>query len=282
MITTGSKFFYALAGVLLVAAVVYGYSTGGGGVGPISVGYSGGVGDHMGYGILLVAAVASLFAGFCATAYRDADAEAGAELLGVDTAPTPAAAAPSYWPIIGAFGATMVVVGLVLNNVFFVIGLVVLGAVAVEWVMQTWSERASGDPAVNRELRNRMMFPLEVPLGGALVILLVVVGYSRVFLAVSALGAVWIAMGIATVVFGLGTLLSVRPSVRTDLLAGLLAIGAVVTIGAGVVAGVSGEREFHDLGAEHGEGSADHTDVGSGEDAESENEEGAVGAGESN
>ena len=52
MITTGSKFFYALAGVLLVAAVVYGYSTGGGEVGPLSLGYKGGVGDHLGYGIL--------------------------------------------------------------------------------------------------------------------------------------------------------------------------------------------------------------------------------------
>ena len=45
MITTGSKFFYGLASLLFVTGVVYGYATGGGGVGPVSIGYKGGVGD---------------------------------------------------------------------------------------------------------------------------------------------------------------------------------------------------------------------------------------------
>ena len=75
MITTGSKFFYGLAALLVVAAVVYGYASGGGGLGPLSAGYKGGVGEHLGYGILLGAAVASLFTGFCTTAFRDADPE---------------------------------------------------------------------------------------------------------------------------------------------------------------------------------------------------------------
>ena len=73
MITTGSKWFFGLGFVSLVLAAAYGWTTGGNGLGPVSVGYKGGVGDHLGYGILLVAGVASLFAGFCATAYRDAD-----------------------------------------------------------------------------------------------------------------------------------------------------------------------------------------------------------------
>lgn len=287
MITTGSKFFYALAGVLLLAAFVYGYSTGGGGVGPISVGYKGGVGDHLGYGVLLAAAAAAAFAGFCTTAFRDADPEASAEMVGADAPPPVTAPGASYWPVVGAFGVALVIIGVVLNNVFFVAGLIALGAVAVEWTMQAWSERATGDPAVNREIRNRIMLPIEVPVAGALIIAVVVVGYSRMFLAVSKLGAVWIALAIAAVVFGLGALLSSRPRIRTDLVAGLVALAAVVTIGFGIFGAVTGEREFHLLGEEghDSEGAGDHDDEGAGdhddEDAE-QSEEGAVGAEESN
>src|SRR5690554_3663246 len=130
MITTGSKFFYGLAALLALAAVVYGYASGGGGVGPISVGYKGGVGEHLGYGILLAAAVASLFAGFCTTAFRDADPEPTAALLGADAVPAATGTGGSFWPIVGAFGVVLTTVGVVLNNVFFVAGLIALGAVA--------------------------------------------------------------------------------------------------------------------------------------------------------
>lgn len=276
MITTGSKFFYALAGLLLVTAVVYGYATGGGEVGPLSVGYKGGVGDHVGYGILLFAAVASAFAGFCSTAFRDADPEAAAAVLGVDAAPQPAVPGASYWPVVGAFGVALTVVGVVLNNVFFVAGLIVLGAVAIEWTMQAWADRATGDPAVNREIRNRVMFPIEIPVAGALAILVVVIGYSRVFLAASKLGAVWIAIGIAATIFLLGTVLSLRPRIRGDVVAGILAAAAIVTIGLGIFGAVAGEREFEHHGEE-----TEHSDGGGAADAGA-SEEGAVGAEESN
>lgn len=279
MITTGSKFFYALAGLLVAAAVVYGYATGGGEVGPISMGYKGAVGDHLGYGLLLFAAAASAFAGFCATAFRDADPEAGAAVLGTDAPPPATAPGASYWPVIGAFGVALTIVGLVLDNVFFVAGLIVLGAAAIEWTMQAWADRATGDPAVNREIRNRVMFPIEVPVAGALAIAVVVVGYSRVFLAASKLGAVWIAIGIAAVIFIVGTILSVRPRIRTDIVAGILAAAAVVTIGLGVFGAVAGERDFEQHGEEHTE---EETDDGSGGDAAGSDEGAAVSLEESN
>ena len=276
MITTGSKFFYGLAALLALAAVVYGYASGGGGVGPISAGYKGGVGEHLGYGILLAAAVASLFAGFCTTAFRDADPEPTAALLGTDTIPEATPTSSSFWPVVGAFGVVLTVVGVVLNNVFFVAGLIALGAVAIEWTMQAWADRATGDPAVNREIRNRIMLPIEVPIAGALAIAIVVIGYSRVFLAVSKLGAVWIALAIAATIFFIGTILSLRPRIRTDLVAGLLAAAAVVTIGLGIFGAVAGEREFEHHGEDHAEeeaeGSLDQDDAGSGEDAESTDE----------
>ena len=266
MITTGSKFFYALATLLVVTAVVYGYSTGGGEVGPISLGYKGAVGDHLGYGILLLGAAASAFLGFASTAFRDADPAATAELLGADApaaVPTPGT---SYWPIVGAFGVGLTVVGVVLNNVFFVAGLIALGAVALEWTIQAWADRATGDPAVNREIRNRIMLPIEVPVAGALAIAVVVVGYSRVFLAASAAGAVWVALAVAATIFVVGTVLSSRPAIRTDIVAALLAVGAVVTIGLGIFGAVAGERDFEHHEDEHSE---DHADDGAADEGAS-------------
>lgn len=262
MITTASKFFYGLAGLLLVAAVAYGYSTGGGNIGPISVGYKGAVGDLVGYSILMGGAVVVAFLGFTTTAFRDADPEAIADVVGAEAPPPATSPATSYWPIVGAFGVGLTLIGVVLNNVFFVAGLIVLAAVAIEWTIQNWSEQATGDPAVNREIRNRIMFPLEVPIVGALIVGLVIIGYSRVFLAVSKEGAVWIALAIAAIIFVLGTVLSTRDRVRTDLVAGLLAIGAVVTIGLGIVSAVNGEREFHDLDEEHEDVESDDSPTG--------------------
>ncbi|MDZ7674612.1 MAG: hypothetical protein U5K30_06040 [Acidimicrobiales bacterium] len=250
MIPSSSKFFYALGAVLLVMGIAYGYSTGGGEVGPLSLGYKGAVGDLLGYAILMGTGAVSLCVGFATTAFRDADPEAGAALLGLDHDPMPTQPGASYWPVIGAFGLGLTVVGVALNNVFFVAGLIAIAAVAVEWTMQAWADRATGDPAVNHELRNRIMMPLEVPIGGVLAIAVVVGGFSRLFLAVSAEAAVWAALAIAAIVFGIGAILGNRPHLRSDLVAGLLAIGAVATIGIGIASAVAGERDFEHHGDE--------------------------------
>jgi hypothetical protein len=276
LITTGSKFFYALAGLLVLGAVVYGYTTGGGEVGPLSLGYKGAVGDLVGYTILMGAAAVAAFLGFTTTAFRDADPEAGAALLGTDAPPAPTTAAPSYWPVVGAFGVTLVLVGVVLNNVFFVAGLIALGAVALEWTIQAWSERATGDPAVNREIRNRIMLPFEVPIAGALAVAIVIVGYSRVFLTVSKENAVWVALAVAAVIFVVGTVLAAQSRIRTDLVAGLLVLGAVVTIGLGIASAVSGEREFEHHGEEHSEEHSDEESEPAHDDSQTSEEEGAA------
>lgn len=272
MITTGSKFFYALAGLLFVTGIAYGYTTGGGEVGPLSFGYKGAVGDQLGYSILMGGAIVAAFVGFATTAFRDGDAEAGAALLGVERAPAPSVPSASYWPLVGAFGAGLVVVGAALNNVFFVAGLLVLGAVAIEWTMQTWAERATGDPAVNREIRNRFMLPIEVPIAGILVVAVIVIGFSRLFLTLSSENAVWAALVIAALVFVVGTVLSTRPSLRTDLVAGLLVLAAVATVGIGIASAVQGERDFEHHGEEeHSEedgGDADHSGADHSDDGE--------------
>lgn len=253
MITTGSKWFYGLGLVSLVLAAAYGWTTGGNGLGPVSAGYKGGVGDHFGYGLLLAAGVVSIVLGAVATATRDADAEAVGQVAGTERVPEVTPAGTSYWPPIAAFGAALVVIGLVSEPLLFAAGLVVLGIVLVEWTVQTWADRATGDPETNRRIRNRLMNPLEYPAAGALALAVIAIAFSRVFLALSAEAAVWVALAMAVVVVGGGFLVASRPRISSNVVVGLLVAGALVVIGLGVAGGVAGTREFHEPGEdEHG------------------------------
>ena len=250
MITTGSKWFLGLGFVSLVLAAAYGWSTGGNGVGPLTMGYKGGVGDHFGYGVLIVAGLISLFLGAVSLAVRDADALAEAQVAGTETVPAAIPATPSYWPAVTAFGVALVVVGLVASPVLFVIGLVALGVVLVEWAVQTWADHATGDPATNRQIRNRLMNPIEFPAAGLLAIGGVVAAFSRLFLSLSADGAVWVGISIAGLIILAGFFFASRPRISTNVVVGVLLLAAVVVIGLGIGGAVSGQREFHEPGAE--------------------------------
>ena len=76
MITTGSKWFFGLGFVSLVLAAAYGWTTGGNGLGPLTVGYKGASATTSATASCVSAAVVSLLLGFVVTAVRDADAEA--------------------------------------------------------------------------------------------------------------------------------------------------------------------------------------------------------------
>jgi hypothetical protein len=250
VITTGSKWFLGLGFVSLVLAAAYGWTTGGNGVGPLTMGYKGGVGDHFGYGVLIVAGLISLFLGAVSLAVRDADALAEAQVAGTETVPAAIPATPSYWPAVTAFGVALVVVGLVASPVLFVIGLVALGVVLVEWAVQTWADHATGDPATNRQIRNRLMNPIEFPAAGLLAIGGVVAAFSRLFLSLSADGAVWVGISIAGLIILAGFFFASRPRISTNVVVGVLLLAAVVVIGLGIGGAVSGQREFHEPGAE--------------------------------
>lgn len=73
MFTTGFKFFFGLFLAFLSSAVLYGYTSGGNHVGPISLGWKGGVGDHTGYGILLALAAVTLAISLLLIILRDLD-----------------------------------------------------------------------------------------------------------------------------------------------------------------------------------------------------------------
>ena len=73
MIPTGFKLYVGIAVAALTAAVVGGYTSGGDGIGPLSAGYKGGVGDHVSYAILLGVAFVAIIVGALLTIFHDAD-----------------------------------------------------------------------------------------------------------------------------------------------------------------------------------------------------------------
>ncbi len=253
MITTGAKFFLAITGLAVVAAVVYGWGSHGGLLGVVSLGLRGGVGEHAGFVILMFVAMASFALGVALVACRDADPEALAAVARSET--VPAATPPadvSYWPVVGAFAVAVVVLGLVISSVLFVVGLVIAGIVVIEWMVQAWSERATGDPEVNRQIRNRLMYPFEIPLVGAIGIAVVVLAVSRVLLALPANGSSAIAIVVAALVLGTSALIAARPTLSRNMVTAVLVLGALAVIVGGIVAAATGEREFEEHEEEHG------------------------------
>jgi hypothetical protein len=121
--------------------------------------------------------------------------------------------------------------------------------------VQTWADHATGDPATNRRIRNRLMNPIEFPVAGVLAVGLVVISFSRVFLALSANGAVWVATVASGLILLFGALVATRPQISANVIVGVALLAAVVVIGLGVAGGVAGERDFHsESEGEHEEG----------------------------
>ncbi len=283
MVTPASKFFFAGTFAALVAAVAYGIGTDGDLLGVTTAGLMGPVGDVAGYTILLAVATALLALGTTSSALRDADPEVQAATARLETLPPVVAPTHvSYWPVLGALGAVVAAVGLVASPVLFVIGAIAVLLVLLEWMVSAWAERATGDPNVNRQIRNRLMYPLEIPVVGALGILALVVSISRVLLTVSRIGSSVVAIVIAAVILAFAFLLAYRPKLSKDLVAGLLVVAALAVVAGGIVGAANGTREFehHETGHETDEPGAggvegdesDSTDAGGGPDAGAEDD----------
>ena len=133
----------------------------------------------------------------------------------------------------------------------FVVGIIIIVAIGFEWTITNWSEKASSDPELNSELRERLMRPIEIPLIGALGIGVIVLAVSRILLASSVSGAVWVATIVGVIIFGTAFYLSKRPSISRGLIQSILFVGIAGILIAGVVSTAIGEREFHHKGPHH-------------------------------
>jgi len=246
MITTGSKWYFGFGFLALIFAAAYGWTTGGNGLGPVSLGYKGGVGDHFGYGLLMAAAAISFFLGAIVTATRDAEAEAVAQVAGTETVPAVIPAGTSYWPPLAAFGTVLLVIGLVSEAVLVVFGLILLGIALIEWTVQTWADHATGDPETNRRIRNKVMNPIEFPLAGALALGVIAIALSRVFLTFSADQTVLAGVIVTALIVVAAFWVASRPRISSNVVIGLVIAGAVAIIAIGIAGAVSGPREVHE------------------------------------
>ena len=130
----------------------------------------------------------------------------------------------------------------------FVTGICIVAAVAVEWTMTNWSEKVSGDAAHNAAQREKLVRPVEIPVLGTLGVGVLVLAVSRVLLASSVDGAVLVATVVGVVIFGGAIFISRNPSLPRGLVQGVLLLGFLAVIVAGIVTAATGEREFHHKG----------------------------------
>ena len=229
MLTTGSKLFLGATTLSVVAAVVYGLSTGG------SAGWLGVIG-------LLSASLVFAFL-FAVNYYaHDGNVSAMSENATIES---PAAQPPvgrSVWPLIAGLAVGAVAVGAQSKPIVLKAGVVLLLAVAVEWMVQGWSERASGDTAYNAGLRKRMLHPIEFPLLAAAGLGAVIYSFSRIMLCIDKSGGpvVFIIAG-ALVLFG-GFLFAAKPSLKKSVVTGVCAIAALGLVSTGAVMAVDGQR----------------------------------------
>nr|MDP9019859.1 hypothetical protein [Actinomycetota bacterium] len=169
---------------------------------------------------------------------------------------------PAAWPALGALGAGVVVVGLAAGGALLYVGLAILVVTLLEWMVQGWAERATGDPDANLSLRNRVMYPIEIPALAAIGIGLVVLAFSRVLLALPKAGSTVVAIVVAGLILGVAVLLASRPRLSSSVLTGVVVAGAIALVAGGIVGAVAGEREIEEHGAEEAEEGVPHGEAG--------------------
>lgn len=251
MVTTGSKYFFGLALFAVVAAAIYGGATAGHEVnmetllGVVTLGYKGSVGDHLGYIVLMGLFLSACFLGLVTVAFRDADPEAGAQVVGTDAVPdAPVAQGANFWPVVAAFGVGAVAIGLVVGSSMVILGVGILAAVTVEWAVKAWSERATGDPAVNRSIRNRLMYPVEIPALALITIGVFVLAISRVLIALPKVGAYFLFGGVPAAILLAGWLFTARPRLNSTVVTVVLLLSGVAVLAGGVIGAAVGPRDI--------------------------------------
>lgn len=265
MFTPGFKFFAGLSTIGLIGALVYGLSSGDATgpdyfgfvdrnaiVGLISLGWKGNIGAASGFIVLLFMSMTAAFLGGTAVAFRDADVESVAE-LGDTPSVMPLAqrpTAPSWWPAASAVGVGVFLIGLVMDtSAFWIIGLVILAVVALEWSLTSWADRSTGDDRTNSVLRDRVGASFEIPILGLVLGGVLALSVSRMLIAWPGSSAVIIAGVLSVVILAVALLAAFGPKLPRGALQGIIGLVAVGVIALGLVAAAIGpphHGEHHD------------------------------------
>lgn len=240
----------------------------------MGVGFGLAVGDRTGTAVLVSAGVVAAVAGLAAVGAQGRDVAvpgAGHE------APSLAPAGSSVWPLGLGLGALVLATGLATGPALVLLGLAACAVAGVGWFAQSWAGHPSWTDEQNERVTSRLIMPLVLPLGVTALVVLVAFAFSRTLLAVSANAAALIALVGALVVLGAGVLAAVRGLGRRAVL-GLLTAGAVAVAGLGVGGAVAGEREFHHAGddAAHGDPS-EEAGAGGGHDEDAPEDDAHAG-----
>jgi hypothetical protein len=251
MFTTAFRFFAGLAVFSLIAALVVGITSGSGApmarvIGPLSLGWKGGIGNHFAYTIFVGLFFVSAGLAGLLVAFRDADPEAEAQVVHTETVPlTRAPAGANYLPALAGFAFVLGLIGLGTDrNGLAITAAVVLVVVGFVWTLRAWAERATGDDEVNAELYHRFIDPLRLPVVAILCVAVVAIGLSRILLSVSKIGSVWVFGIVALMFFLVATLLALKPSSARWVTTVIVVLGALAIIAAGIAGAVVGERDI--------------------------------------
>lgn len=260
MFTPAFRFFAGLATASLVAAILVGFTSETQSpmdriLGPLTMGWKGSIGNHFAYSFFVgLFAVAAGLAGIL-VAFRDADPEAEAQVVHTESVPlTRAPLGNNFLPALGAFGFVGALVGLASgNHILIGGGIVVVVGVAFTWTLRTWAERATGDDTVNAELYHRFVDPLRTPVVAIVCIALVVLGLSRVLLAVSKTGSVIVFGVVGALFFVVAAVLALYPRSTRIVTTVLVVVGALAILVAGIISAFVGERDIEHHGGEETE-----------------------------
>ena len=169
-------------------------------------------------------------------------------------------AGPAWWPIMGAIGLGVLMVGLVVDGFIAIVGVAARLGSAGELTCSAWSEHLSQDQEANAAERKRVLAPFEIPLYGGLAIALPVVLVSRILLTSSKNGASWFAIFAASGVLGFAFVLYAKPNIRRAVVASILVLGGLALIVGGIAATARGERDFHHHGDDEHHEDEGHSD----------------------
>lgn len=223
MFTPGSKYFLGLSGLSFVSAVLYLIFVNPSDIGATAI-----------FGVLISSALIASFT----LLNRDGDVDTADEAVEAAAQPT----APSFWPIVFALGAALLLLGLATTPIVFVVAIGVFVGGGVEWTIQNWADRASADANYNEFARARAISALEYPGLAAVGVAVIAYLFSRVMLTASRDGAPVIFIIVAAAILAVGSLVVSKPAMRGKNAIRATVVGAVLLAGAGVVSALNGER----------------------------------------
>ena len=243
MITPGSKYFFGLTGLSLIAAILYMVLVNPNDLGAVAL-----------FGLATSGAVIGVMALFT----RDGDVYTDEEAVAANAVAGP----PSFWPIVFALGAALVLTGLATVSVVFILGVAVLIGGGIEWTIQNWADGVSSDREFNEFARTRAISALEYPGLAAVVLGVIAFFFSRVFLALSKESGTIFFIVAAASIFVVGILIASKPFMKgaVTVVVAVLAVGALV--GVGTIAALSGERHELAVAAEEDHYDASHRECG--------------------